>query len=374
MHKNHHFPSYITTDKEHDFKQELLAQSAAYLQAENDHHYANTEMGVKYAVLIMLTAFFYGVMLQASMAWLFIGGYVLFMLFSVVLALNVLHDAAHAAVMKDLRLNWLLNRFIAIPLGLEPEYWRVRHNLFHHGYPNVEGHDLDIEENGILRQAPKQKWLPHMRFQHLYWPFTASLALFYMAWYFDWRDRLGKTPLVTCGILMGWRGWLVFLSNKIFHLILCLLVPYLFASAHGLSWGWVLLAYFVAQMIASLVIVFLFLGTHWVNPTFHEPDENNQINCGWYLHCFGTTCDWDPPKFLAYWLGGSDYHLTHHLFSNWHHRHYRPLAEIVRKVSERHDYPYRRISYRTLLRAQQRFLKEMGQNPHKLKSKRDEFF
>ncbi len=171
----------------------------------------------------------------------------------------------------------------------------MRHNIFHHGYPNVEGHDLDIEENGLLRQAPGQKWYPHMRFQHLYWPFISSFALVYMAWFFDWRDRFGLTAVRTQNVLPGIKGWSVFLAQKALHFAVCLLLPAVSVVQHDLPWWIVIVTYLLSQMISSIIIVFMFLGTHWVAPQFHAPDADNTLPCGWYRHCFGTTCDWDPP-------------------------------------------------------------------------------
>ena len=60
--------------------------------------------------------------------------------------------------------------------GRRSDYWRTRHVDYHHVYANVEHYDLDTEENGFFRQTPFQRWRPHMRYQHLYWPLIAALA------------------------------------------------------------------------------------------------------------------------------------------------------------------------------------------------------
>ena len=61
--------------------------------------------------------------------------------------------------------------------------------------------------------------------------------------------------------------------------------------------------------------------------------------------------------------GGLNYHLTHHLFPGWNHRHYPALAAILAELAPRYAMDYRCIGYRELLQQQQRFLRSMGQQP-----------
>ncbi len=128
-------------------------------------------------------------------AWAFVGCYFLFVLTGMLLNVMVFHDATHNAFFRAAWANRLVGRLMTLPLGIDPDYWRVRHVQFHHAYANVEHYDLDTEENGVLRQSPFQGWRKHMRYQHLYWPMVAALSLPYISWIFDWSDRLGKTPL-----------------------------------------------------------------------------------------------------------------------------------------------------------------------------------
>ncbi|TPV56152.1 acyl-CoA desaturase, partial [Serratia marcescens] len=96
----------------------------------------------------------------------------------------------------------------------------------------------------------------HMRYQHLYWPLIAALSLPYIAWIFDWSDRLDKTPLREKRVLAGRGGWTLFVLCKLLHVALVLVVPLILCHLHGIGWGWVLLAYALSQMFASLLVVF----------------------------------------------------------------------------------------------------------------------
>jgi len=62
-------------------------------------------------------------------------------------------------------------------------------------------------------------------------------------------------------------------------------------------------------------------------------------------------------------MGGLNYHLTHHLFPTWSHRHYRSLASIVAQVAARHQLNYRNLGYSQLWTSQQAFLRAMGRKP-----------
>lgn len=123
-----------------------------------------------------------------------------------------------------------------------------------------------------------------------------------------------------------------------------------------------LLAYAVGQMCASLLVVFLLLGTHWAQAEFYPAPTGDSMPQGWYRHNFATACDWQPePHWLEHLTGGLNYHLTHHLFPGWNHRHYPALAAALAEVAQRHGMAYRCIGYRELLAQQQRFLRRMGQ-------------
>lgn len=351
-------PLSFPADGEQAFHHALKQAAHAYLA--DDHRYASIRQKVTALLLILLCGGFYASSLMQHNAWAFVGCYFLFVLTGMLLNVMVFHDAAHNAFFRGAWANRLVGRLMTLPLGIDPDYWRVRHVQFHHAYANVEHYDLDTEENGVLRQTPFQGWRKHMRYQHLYWPMVAALSLPYISWIFDWSDRLGKTPLKAKRILPGNKGWAVFLASKACHLLLVLIVPLVIFEG---SWTTVLIAYFVSQMLASLWVVFLLLGTHWAEAEFYQPSGSPLMPHGWYRHNFATTCDWQTsPRWLHHAVGGLNFHLTHHLFPGWSHRHYPALANIIADLAPRHGLHYRCIDYRELLRQQRKFLRSMGRD------------
>ncbi|WP_413508139.1 fatty acid desaturase family protein [Serratia proteamaculans] len=353
-------PLMFPADGEQAFHRDLKRAAHAYLA--EDHRYADGWRLAKAALLLVLCVVFYVLGLMQHQPWAFFGCYFLFVMMGMLLNVNVNHDASHNAFLRAPWANRLAGRLVTLPLGVDPDYWRVRHVEYHHVYANVEHYDLDTEENGFFRQTPFQRWRRHMRYQHLYWPLIAALSLPYIAWIFDWSDRLGKTPLHEKNILPGRSGWAVFILCKAGHLVLVLALPLVLCQQNGIGWPWVLLAYTVSQMCASLLVVFLLLGTHWAQAEFYAVPEGGSMPHGWYRHNFATACDWQTsPRGLQHLTGGLNYHLTHHLFPGWNHRHYPALAAIVAQLAAQHGMEYRCIGYRELLAQQQQFLRRMGQ-------------
>lgn len=357
-------PLLFSDDNEVEFDQALKQAANAYLTQNNDHRFANTSLHIKNSLAIVLAILCYFLCLSQNSAWLFASYYFGFITLTMFVNINGQHDASHNVLFKSKWANRLFGRIVTVPLGIDPDYWRVRHVDFHHLYPNIEHYDLDMEENGFLRQTPFQRWFPHMKYQHYYWPLVAALSLPYIAWIYDWSDRLGKTAIRQSPPLTGCVGWIIFLASKILHFIIALIIPIMVVEQHGISWQIVLCTYFLTQMLASLIVIMLLLGTHWANPRFYTVPEKGKMKHGWYYHNFMTTCDWQPSqKVWSIFLGGLHLHLTHHLFPGWSHRHYAVLAKIVADLAAQYLLPYRCISYRQLFKEQQQFIKNMAQKP-----------
>jgi linoleoyl-CoA desaturase len=349
---------------EADFHRVLNERAQTYLVACQDHRFANGRRLFKAAFLAVACIASYLLALQQDAAPAFVGAYVAAIFFCMLLNIDVNHDASHNVFLRSRLANRVVGRLVTLLLGIDPDYWRVRHTDYHHLYPNIEHYDLDTEENGFFRQTPFQRWRPHMRQQHRYWPLMAAMSLPYIAWVFDWQDHLRRTALREKNLLPGLAGWLLFIASKLGHLTLALIIPLYAAQAHGLGWPVVILTYLAAQMAASLFVVFLLLGTHWAQASFYQAPADGVMAQGWYAHNFATACDWFPePRWLQWIMGGLNLHLTHHLFPGWHHRHYEALAAIVAATAEEFGLPYRCLGYRQLLRAQQEFLQSMGRAP-----------
>ncbi|WP_395702418.1 fatty acid desaturase family protein [Aquabacterium sp.] len=338
----------------------LREQAALHLRSTQDHAFADAGMWLKIALLAAIVFSCYGLALTATNAMGLVLATIAYVFATMVLAMNSLHDAAHGSLCRSARANRLAMRLVALPLGIEPVYWTLRHVHYHHSHANVDGLDLDIEPNVALRQTPFQAWQPQYRWQHLYWPLVAAISLPWINWVFDWADRLGRTRLRDDGVLQGPRGWATFLLHKGLHGLLTIALP-LWLTPLGL--GPVLLAYALAQLLASCFLVATILGTHWADVAFFRAPADGQLPHSWHEHAFHTTVDWRGHWLLRPWLGGLDLHLTHHLFPTLSHRHYDALSPVVAQAARDFGLPYRCLRYHELHAAQQRFLRRMGRNP-----------
>lgn len=341
----------------------LMQAAQQYLMKRGDHRFADGGMLAKVALLLTICGLCYGMSLLQHNVWAFFACYFGFIFSGMFLTVNVVHDASHNAFFRKAWANRWLNSLVSVPLGLDPDCWRVRHVLFHHTHNNIEDYDPDIDANGVLRQTPFQRWRPFMRGQRYYWPLVAALTFPYYIWLFDWLDRAGRTRVTARMAKQGLRGWCGFLAGKAAHILLALAIPcWLLPSTLGI--GKILLVYLLSQMFSSLLFVMLIIGTHWAKANFYQAPEKGAMPHSWYQHVFATTFDWQTrPNWLGYWLGGANLHLTHHLFPNWSHRHYQALSRIIGEVAPRYGIDYRLLELEELLHLQQRFLKAMGRKP-----------
>lgn len=355
--------------RESEFSAELREAARGYLRDAGDHRFANATQWIKGGALCVAACGVAAFALSAQGMGCFATGYFGFVMLMALLAVNVMHDAAHGALFDPARssaatahrLHAWFARAITLPLGIEPEYWRVRHVQFHHAFANIEGCDLDLEESFFLCQTPFQTRRQHHRYQYMYWPLIAALSMPYIGWVYDWSDRLGLTPVGVRSSLQGARGWSVFVGTKLAHFALMLVLPAWALHHAGIGWGAVVGVYVVSQMLASCFIVGMLLGTHWADVAFYREPRGMTMPHGWREHGLLTAVDWVPnPRWLGYWFGGLHRHATHHLFPTWHHRHYDRLAILIAPIAARHRLPFRELTHRELVAAQRRFLKEMG--------------
>lgn len=359
-------PLGYSNQAERQLRQDLLAAAQQYLHSHNDHRFADTKMLSKSFFLIALCATAYLTALLSSHFVVIVIFYVVFMVLTLLMAINIVHDASHNAIFKQEWANRWLNFFVTLPLGIDPDCWRVRHIVLHHAYTNIQHYDLDIEENGVLRQTPFQRWIPLMRWQHFYWPIVAAFTFPSLIWFYDWADRAGFTQAQRKMRYQGIKGWAIFILSKALHLSISLAIPYLILAPKGISFSTLLLLYLLSQLFASFIFVMLILGTHWGRATYYQAPPEGVMPHGFYTHTFNTTYDWYfLNDHVSYWLGGLNLHLTHHLFANWNHRHYPTLSQLVAQIAQQHSFvSYQRVPLKQLFADQQRFLKAMGQNPN----------
>ena len=274
-------------------------------------------------------------------------------------ALCVQHDANHGAYFRKARYNHLLGWTADALLGFSSYAWRVKHNVSHHTYTNVDGCDDDVSQVPLARFAPTQQPRPWYRFQHYYiWLLYTLLAV-------RWQTAGDLISLArgrfAQSALRFPRGWnlAALLTGKAVFFSWTLVVPLFFYP-----WWVVGVVYLGWAMIFSLVMATTFQLAHCVEEaSFVSRDELIAERRVWAVHEVETTVNFCPHNRILTWvLGGLNFQIEHHLFPGIPHTHYPAIARIVQSNCLKYDVRY--MSQRSLafaLRSHFRHLRRMGQ-------------
>ncbi len=273
-------------------------------------------------------------------------------------AFCVMHDANHGSYFRTRRLNHLVGWTADSVLGMSSYAWRVKHNVAHHTYTNVDGYDDDITQMPLARFMPVQAPRPWYRLQHLYiWPLYGLMGLRWqtigdLAALF--RGRIGRSALRVPG---GW-DLLGLVGGKAVFVAWALVLPMLVYP-----WWTVLAAYFVFSALVSLTMAVTFQLAHCVEEAdFVSAEQLTVERRIWAVHEVEATVDFCPRNPVLTWmLGGLNFQIEHHLFPGVPHTHYARIAEIVQRNAQRHGIRYTvHGSLRAALRSHYRHLRSMG--------------
>jgi linoleoyl-CoA desaturase len=271
---------------------------------------------------------------------------------------NIQHDGGHQAYSKR---RWI-NKLAALSLDLlggSSYVWARKHNVIHHSFSNVTGHDNDVNIGFFGRISPHQKRLGFHRLQHLYLWFLYGFLPIKWQLYDDFRD-------VITGRIEGRRferpkGWdlATFLGGKAVFFSLAFAIPLLWYPL------WVvLLCYVATSFVQGLALSVVFQLAHCVEEAaFPMPSEDTgRMESSWAVHQIETTVDFAPRNRLLFWfIGGLNFQIEHHLFPRVSHVHYPELAHIVQETCR--DYGLKYVAHPTFragVASHFRWLRRMG--------------
>jgi linoleoyl-CoA desaturase len=349
----------ISFDSGGEFMRETRREVEAYLALRSTRRSAYIRLYVKPPIAVGLMALSWSLLLFApagpvltplSFAGLLLG--------AIVTAFCVQHDANHGAYFRSTRYNHLLGWSADALLGISSYSWRVRHNVAHHTYTNVDGHDGDITQMPVAKLVRAQPSKPWYRFQHLYlWPLYGFMGMRLQA-VGDFttlhRGRIARTPLRTP------RRWDLagFIAGKLIFLSWALLIPLLLYP-----WWIVLLSFLGVSLALSLTMVLIFQLAHCVEEAADaSADELRAEKRVWAVFQVESTVDFCPRNPVLTWLlGGLNYQIEHHLFPRTPHTHYPAIARIVRRTAAKHGVTYTvQSSLWAALSSHARHLRSMG--------------
>ena len=198
-----------------------------------------------------------------------------FGLSALMLALNLGHDGAHDSVVKTSFGNQLLQAASFTLLGVDAYLWRLRHARSHHIFPNVNGCDIDIDENPFFRLSPNQPSRWYFRYQAFYAPVVYCLVALHTIWWQDFMYLRKKELANLRDIRHGWPRIVQFFVCKLAYVTLAIVLP---LSVLPLPWWQIVANYLIANAVVSLAFVFLLIGTHFsMEAEFPVPDEGGHL-------------------------------------------------------------------------------------------------
>jgi linoleoyl-CoA desaturase len=331
-----------------------------YFKTQEIKKTGNWKLYLKTAVLIPIALAIYIFLLSGNYApFIGVGLCVVFGFALTSIAFNVMHDACHGAYSSRKWVNEIMS-FTMNALGSNAYIWKIKHNIIHHTYTNIDGVDDDIDNSPFLRQCSTQKWRPAHRFQHIYMFFlyaVSSLAMMLVsdfAKYF--RRKINTTPINNIPL----KEHIIFWLSKALYVFFYGLLPIYFVGWQ--SW---LIGFLLLHVIMGITLSIVFQLAHVVEITsFDEATASPKlIDTEWALHEVLTTADFAPRnKVISWLLGGLNFQVEHHLFPRISHVHYPALSRIIKEQCEQFQLPYHYYPKMTqAIASHVRIMKKMGQ-------------
>ena len=262
--------------------------------------------------------------------------------------MNVMHDANHESFSSKKWVNKLMGSSIYILAGNDYN-WKVQHNVLHHTYTNIQGHDEDIDAGRIIRFSKHSKWLKIHKYQKYYafflyglltvnWAITTDFKQTYQ--YLKRKLSYGKFPNPT-------TQWTKLIIGKIIYYAVWVALPLVI----GFAWWQVLIGFFIMHYTAGIILSVVFQLAHVMpNTEMPLPDEDGNMKNTWAIHQLYTTSNFAPKNWLVrFYTGGLNRQVEHHLFSNISHIHYNKIATIVKDTAKEFNLPYN--EYKTMWKA-----------------------
>ena len=328
------------------FHDAVTARVNAYFEASHISPYANPGMWVKTVVMLFLYFVPYVLMvvgLGTVSPWLFFGLWFLMGWGMSGIGTAVMHDANHGTYSPNKRVNNFISYILEV-IGGYTVNWRIQHNVLHHTYTNVSGLDEDIDTMGLLRLSPSQPRRWFHRYQHFYaWFFYMIMTLYWMTVkdYFN-AIRYKQNDLLAAQQVSLKEAILRITLYKVFYYGYIIVLPILFS---GMPWYYVVGGFLLMHFTAGLFLSSIFQPAHIMEDSeFALPVDTGgkkQMENSWAIHEIVNTTDFAPrSRILTWFVGGLNFQIEHHLFTQICHVHYRKLAPIVEATMSEFGLPY----------------------------------
>lgn len=355
-------PIRFSNPTQNEFVKTLRKRVDAYFKENNLKKTGGIGFKIKALVMLLMYTAPYFVLLSGVVTNSFImfGLCILMGLGMAGIGLSVMHDANHGSASRK---KWL-NKFLGFSinfLGGNINNWKAQHNIMHHSFTNIDGHDEDLNPGPVLRFSPHAERKKIHRYQHVYAWFLYCLMT--LSWTFqkDFGDiiRYHKMGLLKQLKTTLKKEMTLIIVTRIIYFVYMVVVPLLIMD---IAWWQLLIGFLVVHFTAGFTLAAIFQLAHVMeNLDYPVPEEGSILN-QWAVHQLNTTLNFaGKHKLLSWYVGGLNYQVEHHLFPNISHMHYSKIAPIVEKTAKEYNVPYHnQPSLRKALAGHVRMLYNLG--------------
>lgn len=271
-------------------------------------------------------------------AWLMLPLAIILGMLSSFVGFNICHDAIHESFSSNKIVNKTFSLVFNL-VGANPYVWSIMHNVVHHTFTNIPGHDEDIEvARGLIRISEEEPVNRIQRFQHLY-----AFPLYSMAsisWVFRkdykkfFQSQIGQLKVRHPKI----EYFNLFFFKAVYY-FLFIVLPLLILD---ITWWQFLIGFIALHIAEGLTMGLVFQLAHVVEGTnFPTPNTEGNIEDNWAEHQMKTTANFASGNpVAAFFLGGLNQQIEHHLFPRICHIHYTKIGQIVKETAHEFNLPY----------------------------------
>lgn len=310
----------------------LRSRIDAYFQENHLKQTGNWKLYSKTIILFTALIALYTtlVFFTPAQTWLSIALCMLLGVNFAAIGFNVMHDGAHGSYSSKKWVNDMMGYSLNM-LGGNSFFWVQKHNVAHHSYTNIEGADEDIDVSPYMRVHQYQPKYWFHKFQYIYglllYCITYLVWIYYQDFLKYFTGKIGDRPMRD---QLTIKEHLVFWFAKVGYIGIFLAMPVYF-----LGWSNTLIGYVIVSLTTGFVITIVFQLAHVVEGMDFIPNNPDGISveADWATHQLSTTANFGTKsKFLAWFLGGLNFQVEHHLFPKISHIHYPNLNKIVRET------------------------------------------
>ena len=343
-----------------EFYKELNRRVNKYFKERNLSKHANLNMKIKSAFMVGLYFIPLLALLTTSITnfWLVFGIYILMSLGMSGIGLSIMHDANHGSYSANRKVNHALGYLINF-IGGYHVTWKIQHNVLHHSYTNIHEHDEDLNQS-VMRFSPNQERKSIFKYQAYYCTFFYGLMSINRFVVKDFQQllRYNQMGLLKDQMLSFPLRLFELVLVKSSYLFITLILPIVILPING----WlVCLSFFVMHYISGLIFSYVFQPAHILEEVeFCRVDGSGSIENNWAIHEMRTTSNYARGStFFAWFIGGLNFQIEHHLFPHICHVHYSKISKIVLATAQQYNVPYH--SHKTFFKAVKSHLTLMNQ-------------